>query len=550
MFSVLQFFKSSKRNSFLILIAFLIGIFDFVGFGLFLPLLENLSNNNEITMLKIDFLDQYFEQYSLKYSVVYIIALIVVTLFLKTLVILLYFKAVAATAFDYINDLKISIYKNFLVSIYDNKNNQVGRIVNALTQQGNMAVGAIYICYQLLQQITIVFACFFLSLMVSWKLFTIAVLISVFLFLSFKKSFSLTKSLSVKVASLNENLSSVIIIISKNLLYLKAVNCGFQFQNKLEYFFKSLKKSTVLMAVLKKVPTVTSEPISALLFGVVIFIGLELGLEFSVILFQAFMLHRVFSKCMPLIGLYQDFRSQLVSLEYCLDLYNDTGALDKENNHGIEFLTLNDSIEFRDVTLGYGKKDVLKNLNLTFRRGELTLILGKSGIGKSTIVKGILGIIKPSDGSIYFDGIQQNEYSINTIRNKLGYLTQEPIMFPGSLRDNLSFRVTSLNEQEVIDDIKQFNLEGLFTNHKIDLNYKFDENSSNISGGQKQRLALMRELIAKPDIIILDEPTSSLDNDSKDNILKYLNLIRNNRTIIIISHDEDLVEVADNIIQL
>ena len=213
-------------------------------------------------------------------------------------------------------------------------------------------------------------------------------------------------------------------------------------------------------------------------------------------------------------------------------------------------------IEFKGVNFYYpsdpDKKLILDNLNLTFEPGKKIALVGESGCGKSTTVNLIERLYDITGGQLLIDGIEINKYDIEYLRNNIGYVQQEPVLFNKSIKDNIIFgREEYLSSIGNIDNLIEKACEESYSSEFINklvegLDYVVGIKGSKLSGGQKQRIAIARAIISKPKILILDEATSSLDNRSEKEVQSALdNISLRNITTIIIAHRLSTIRNAD-----
>jgi len=195
----------------------------------------------------------------------------------------------------------------------------------------------------------------------------------------------------------------------------------------------------------------------------------------------------------------------------------------------------NHDIIFQNVNFKYfdSNNEVLKNLNIKIKSGSVTALFGKSGVGKTTIFDLLMKLHKPTQGEILFNNVSINKYSNSHWREKISYVTQEPILFTGTLRENILLD-RNYSDEQILSACFIANLND-FLQNKNGLNTKIEDNGINLSGGQKRRIAIARSLISNPYILMIDEATNSLDEISEQNIIKKL---KENKqmTIIIVSH--------------
>lgn len=208
-------------------------------------------------------------------------------------------------------------------------------------------------------------------------------------------------------------------------------------------------------------------------------------------------------------------------------------------------------VKFENVTFAYeGNKNVLKKLNCEFKANKTTAIVGKSGSGKSTILSLINKIYSIKKGKILIDGVDINELTEDSLRNAVGVVTQSPYIFNCTIRENLSYIRPNITEEEMITALKRAQIYDFIEKLELGLDSKVGENGVMLSGGQKQRLAIARVLLKNSPIIVLDEATSALDNKSQAKIVKAIDNLKKDHTIIIVAHRLSTIVNADNILVL
>ena len=207
------------------------------------------------------------------------------------------------------------------------------------------------------------------------------------------------------------------------------------------------------------------------------------------------------------------------------------------------FQTFNQYIELKGINFGYNENPVLKNINLTIKKGDFIGIAGLSGAGKTTLADVIAGLYKPNGGEIIIDGMPK----VSDL--KIGYIPQEFTLISGNIRENVAFGSDIIDDERVIKALKQAQLYDFIEENYSNGIYEAPfADSSGISQGQKQRLAIARALYFEPDILIMDEGTSSLDLITEDKICDTLENLKGNKTIIVIAHRLSTIKSADKII--
>ena len=209
-----------------------------------------------------------------------------------------------------------------------------------------------------------------------------------------------------------------------------------------------------------------------------------------------------------------------------------------------DYYQLQDKIELKNVSFGYTKdKQALKNINLTIKKGEFIGIAGLSGAGKTTLADIIAGLFEPDCDEFLVDGKAQNKPL------KIGYIPQELCIINGSIKENVSFGAPEADYNSIVDALKKAQLyDFIIENYKEGIEANPFVDSTGFSQGQKQRLAIARALYSNPDILILDEATSSLDLKTEDEICSVLNSLKGEKTIIAIAHRLSTIKSADRIV--
>ena len=204
-------------------------------------------------------------------------------------------------------------------------------------------------------------------------------------------------------------------------------------------------------------------------------------------------------------------------------------------------------IRLDNVTFSYdGKRDVLKNVNMTFPEKGMTAIVGESGCGKSTVVNMLVGAFRPQKGDVTVGGKQLEKLSRENWYSHLAAVSYNTYIFNESVRDNFKMAKESVSDEEIFAALEKVNLKD-FIEENGGLDKVITEDANNISGGQKQRLALAIALVSDKDIYVFDEATSNIDIDSEAIIMKNIKAISESRSVIVISHRLANVVPADNI---
>lgn len=221
--------------------------------------------------------------------------------------------------------------------------------------------------------------------------------------------------------------------------------------------------------------------------------------------------------------------------------------------NGKDLKTVKDGkIVFENVDFKYSASAdnyVLKNISFTIKSGEIIGIIGETGSGKSTLAELMLRLYDISNGKILIDGENIKDYSLENLRENIAIVLQKNYLFSGTLRDNLLWGNKQASDEEIFQAMKDACVDEFFPRLQGGLNYELGVNGGNVSGGQKQRICIARALLKKPKILILDDSTSALDNNTEKRLMQNLSSMHNMTTIIITQRLNSLI-LADRVMVL
>ena len=208
------------------------------------------------------------------------------------------------------------------------------------------------------------------------------------------------------------------------------------------------------------------------------------------------------------------------------------------------------SIEFRNVSFSYEDTVILEDINLIIPKGKTIALVGSSGAGKSTLADLVPRFHDVSAGELLIDGININQYSLESLRNNMGIVTQEPILFNDSIQENIKLSKPAASPEDVENAAAIANAHDFIISKEDGYNTNIGDRGSKLSGGERQRLTIARAILKNPPILILDEATSSLDTESERLVQDAINKMMQNRTSIVIAHRLSTIRHADEIIVL
>lgn len=319
-------------------------------------------------------------------------------------------------------------------------------------------------------------------------------------------------------------------------------------------FYKSYCKSALAsdkkFKILSSIPRAYLETIMILAIIVFLLVGFMNTSNYSAVISTGAVFLASSLRIVPSIGKiitgYNSFKYYRPTLD---KLYNSSNELRKSATGISNNISFNENIKIENINFSYENKKVLSNLSLNIHAGEIIGIFGDSGSGKSTLVNILTGLLLPNSGKIFIDG---KEIKQNYIISNLSIVTQSPFFVNDTIIKNLCFgkKFQEVDLPKIESILKTVELNEVINNLDNKINTVIGEGGSLLSGGQLQRLSIARALYRNPDIIILDEATNALDLKSQDRLFKKIFENCQNRTIIVISHDLDVIKKCKTVYKI
>lgn len=211
---------------------------------------------------------------------------------------------------------------------------------------------------------------------------------------------------------------------------------------------------------------------------------------------------------------------------------------------------LKGGVEFQNVNFTYPNTEygALKEISFRLQPGEKVALIGRIGSGKSSIQKLLLGLYRPSEGAIAIDGIDLNQIDPSDLRRSVGYVPQDVMLFAGSVRDNITIGLPRASDAQILQAARLSGVDAFVNQHPLGFDMPVGERGSALSGGQRQAVALARALLHDPAILVLDEPSNSMDNASEDYLRRQLKQFARQKTLLMVTHKMSLLDLVDRLI--
>jgi len=449
-------------------------------------------------------------------------------------------------------DIRIGFCHKFRSMKYDLYSNlSIGYLNNLVTTETGRAVGALNTYTLLIGSIVYMLIYIFFAFSINWKITILSLIICACLFAMLRGLSRLSRKFSIFESETNSKIQSLLIQTIYNFKYIKATNSFIQLYKQL---FKRINENYLCQfkqAILTAIPFSIVEPISIFFLSILVYYYVGyLGKSVAEVMVILFFFYKAFTCVFRFQLDWQKFNGSLGGLETVIKadriLNNNV-----ENVGNRQINAFNNAIELRNVNFSYGSKKVFFDVNLAIQKNKSIGIVGESGAGKTTLFDIITGLLTPQYGKICIDGIDYLELDLSSLRNIIGYVTQEPVIFNDTIANNISF--WECDSQEDICK-KRINAAAVLANcdrfiNEAEMGYEtvVGDKGIKLSGGQRQRIAIARELFKEPEIVIFDEATSALDTESEQLIQQSINSLKGERTIVIIAHRLSTVRKCDYI---
>lgn len=362
------------------------------------------------------------------------------------------------------------------------------------------------------------------------------------------------KRLKKQATASQESLGRIVNILDEvfgGMRVIKAFNARDFIQKKIEEESSYYRKVNKSMSYLNELASPVSEILGVIIIASIIFFGgkLVLSHELEPEMFIGFM--AVYAM---IIQPAKNFSNGITSLQrgtasaQRIFEIMDMEPVIKDKPDAVHLQDFRDSIEFRNVSFAYDSEPVLRNVNLTIQKGKTVALVGPSGGGKSTLADLVPRFYDPTDGEVLIDGKSLKDYKLDSIRQHLGVVTQESILFNDTIFNNIAFGKEGVSEQAVMEAARIANAHDFIMQTEKGYQTLIGERGSKLSGGQRQRLSIARAVLKNPPILILDEATSALDSESEKLVQGALFNLMKNRTSLIIAHRLSTIQHADEIL--
>lgn len=538
-------------------LSLLVGVLDGFGLAMFLPLLQMVDGSGaEVSseeMGKLSFLVEGLRTVGLDISLQTVLMVMLVFFVLKG--VMKFFEGYYKVILQQVFIRQIRFTNIDLLSGYDYKSfvsSDSGKIQNTLSGEVERVMQAYRSYFSAFQSGILVAVYMFLAFMSNAQ-FAILVMIggglTNFIFSKFYKK---TKIQSKNLTLESHSFQGLLIQKVANFKYLKASglirNFGYKLKSSIAHIEEVQRKLGMLASALVAI----REPIVMLVVVAVILIQMKLlGGSLGLIILSLLFFYRALTFLMAVQNHWNTFLSVSGSLDNMTEFTNDL-AVNQEHQGTKSVNSFNQSLRLNGLDFFYNQEQVLKNVSFTISKNETIALVGESGSGKTTLMNVLCGLLPVGRGMYEVDGVDRKDINMLSFQKRIGYITQEPVIFNDTVFNNITFwdEPTEANIQRFENALKLAAIFDFVMELPEKQNAPLGHNGVMVSGGQKQRISIARELYKEVDFLFMDEATSALDSETEKSIQENINLLKGKYTIIIIAHRLSTVKDADKIVYL
>jgi ABC-type multidrug transport system fused ATPase/permease subunit len=532
-----------------VLNSFVCSLFESISFVMFVPIINQMNVSDADNNILSTYIDAFFNLIGIEKTLNSILAV--------TAVILLF--SGVATFFQNMlrNYLKASLkrsYKIKLLKLFEKMdyrqvlNSSTGYYNNLITNETDRAISAFSSYSMLVAKIINIIVYGWIAMLLSWQITVVGIVCSGVVMLSMKNIFGSSSAIDLEFSRVNALLPEYLIQTIQSFKYLRSTNNFYKLRNKIVSTLDSLFNCEVKIALLIWKTKLVLQLFTPFTVIIMIYYMVSVkGNSMGSVIVLALVFYRTINTLSGFQKNWQGFLAStggLITVEDACVRFSQ----DIERNGNIRLDSFKDSIVMEQVRYAYGDIEVLNDANIRINKNCTIAIVGESGAGKSTFVDLITGVLKPTSGKIMIDGLDYSDIDIYSLRDLTGYVTQEIIMFNDSIKNNISFWSQGMDNTYTIESAaRDANCEEFILKSPNQYNTHIGDRGFKLSVGQRQRLAIARELFKKPEILILDEATSALDSESEAAIQQSIDSFKRNKTIIIIAHRLSTIKNCDYI---
>lgn len=552
--SYLKFFFGVLRFKlfFSISMNIIIGLLDGIGLTMLIPLLHSIDGgaNTKQSIGQLQHLINFFKYIGIPLTVNIVLLIFICIFILKAIVkyiatiyqtkVQLFF--VKRIQMQLLTNLRQMSYRGYLQLDAGNIQNtiigEVWRVSNAMKSYMRWS-------QSLFMLLTYVFLAFLANPQFALLITVSASLSNLF----YRRLFKKIKAASYEISKKGHNLNGYMIELVHYYKYLKSTNYMHRFAGKIKGIINDTQNISSKQAKYSAIINSLKEPMIVLIVVAVMFIQINwLGGGIGSIILSLLLFYRGLNSMLSIQNDWQGFLQNSGAFRMVSEVAGKMESL-REQTGNIPFESIQREIRLENISLSFGKNKVLREVNIRIPKNTTIALTGVSGSGKTTLVNIISGLLKPDKGGVLVDELMLDDYKLDQYRSRIGYISQESVIFNDTLFNNITFwaEPSPENKKKFWNVVAMASLTEFIEAQEAKENTHLGDNGILISGGQRQRISIARELYKNPEILILDEATSALDSETERIIQDNIVRLHGQYTMVIIAHRLSTIKHVDEI---
>lgn len=527
---------------------FLVGLLDGIGLTLFIPLIYISTNNNkQNASSNIQYITQFFDTLNIPLNIYSILGFMIFVFFAKAA--LSYYRSIFFTQIlqKSARKIRLSLTEGLSTISYEGYTKlDSGEVHNNMTTEANRLTVAVSLYMSAIQNIAMLAIYITLAICANWQfaiLVTVGGLLTNFIYKFLNK---ITVDNARKVSSIGMNFQALLIQSLHNFKYLKATNYYSIYNKKLTKEIIDSEDTQFKIGKIAAISDSSREPIVISIISLVLIFQLKvMHGEMESMMAALLLFYRSLTHLATVQSFWNKFLANAPAKESIEKMLTSFKKYEEKNH--TQSLSQFGDINVNNLNFNYGNRRVLDQVSLNIQNKKSIALVGESGAGKTTLANILCGLILPQDDSVKINNQNINSFNINTLRDRVGYVTQEPVIFDDSLFNNITFWgiKNENNLKKFWNAIDMASLNSFVNTYPEKENIQLGNNGILISGGQKQRISIARELYKSIDLMIMDEATSALDSETEKFIKDQIDMLHGKFTLIVIAHRLSTIKNVD-----
>ena len=538
------------RTAAVVVLLILAGLAEGIGVATLLPLLQAVAGQGTVDTDEgpTDAIQRGFDALGIDPTIEALLVVVVLGVALKAVLTVLAKRQSGYAAADVSMDLRLGLIRALMRARWSYFVSQpAGSLVNALSTEADRASRVYLGLADLLSSGIQVVVYLALALVVSWEVTLASLLLGVFMLFSLRFLVRIARTEGERQTIVMRSLVNRLQDGLQNIKPLKAMARENSLRPLLERETEDLndahRRRVISTAVLKS----AYEPVTVLFLAIGMYVLLTFtSAAFDELLFMAVVFQRTLARTGELQGTWQGVTTDMSAY---LAIRDEVGQAEAHHEElvGTGTPTLTRDIRFHDVSFDYGGEPVLHEVDLVLPAGQLTAIVGPSGIGKTTILDLVAGLYRATAGNVLVDGTPIDDLSVAEWRRRIGYVPQNSVLFHDTIATNVTLGEPSITREAVEEALRAADAWDFVSRMPDGIDTVVGEKGDRLSGGQRQRIAIARALVTGPQLLLLDEATASLDSETEREICATLGSLGGKVTLVAVSHQPAIVDVADRV---